>query len=78
VHLFKYTGYANGTNTYWGFKVNNAEAITTNHGVSGQDGGQMLSAVIYLNSGDYVSVQQYGTMQTYNDQFNSFTGYLLG
>lgn len=78
VHIFKYTGYANGTNTYWGFRVNNVDAITTNHGVSGQDGGQMLSAVLNLTAGDYVAVQNYGTMQTYNDQFNSFTGFFLG
>jgi hypothetical protein len=77
-HIFKFTQYANGTNTYWGFRVNGNEFLSTNHGLAGSDGGQSLSAIIYLNAGDFVSVQHYGTMQTFSDVYNSFTGYFLG
>jgi hypothetical protein len=77
-HVFKFTQYANGTNTYWGFRVNNAEILTTNHGLAGSDGGQSLSAVLYLNANDYVAVQHYGTMQTFSGPYNSFSGYFLG
>jgi hypothetical protein len=77
-HVFKFTQYSNGTNTYWGFRVNNSEVLSTNHGLAGSDGGQSLSGIFYLNAGDFVSVQHYGTMQTFSDQYNSFTGYFLG
>jgi hypothetical protein len=79
-HFFKYTTYTNSTNTYWGLVSSNGYSTITNHGTAGQDGGQQVSAVIYLGVGDSVTVQitNTGTLTSYHSSlFNSFSGYLL-
>jgi hypothetical protein len=78
-HLFKFTSYNNDTNTYWGFMINGVVRFFTNHGVEGQDGGDTIAAVMYLNAGDYVSVTNVnGTMSSFSNEYNSFTGHFLG
>jgi hypothetical protein len=78
-HLFKFTSYDNNTNTYWGIRVNGLSVFTTNHGVEGQDGGDTICGIVYLNSGDYVTIANLnGTMSSFSGEYNSFTGHFLG
>jgi len=79
-HMFKFTSYNNSTNTYWGLAASNGYETTTNHGASGSDGGQVISAVFFLSAGDsaYVQIKTSSTMQAFGSSpFNSFTGYLI-
>ena len=73
--MFKYTTYANASNTYWGFNVNAGSYHWINHGAQGYDGGQSLSAFVSMNAGDYIEVVTNSSIETYREWYNTFEGF---
>ena len=81
VTVFKYTTYDNDTNCYWGIKTSNGE-MRSNHGTKGQDGGQTVSGLFYLDINDTAYVYNWSSgkdIYTWRSQhYNSFQGCLVG
>ena len=78
--IFMHTSYDNDTDCYWGISSSNG-VVTTNHGTKGEDGGQTVSGIFYLDAGDTAKAYVNSSLDLYSwrtEQYNSFQGILLG
>lgn len=81
MHWFMHTSYDNDTDTYFGF-VATGDNAWFNHGDNGVDGGQSISALFHLDSGDvcypYVASASKTITSFTSAKYNAFQGYLVG